>query len=167
MADINENWFFRKAVRFLNAILNAGCVSNVQVAADADIDASKLEHAHRVKLAQESDEAVVAETRPIHVVKGATATLKSVAAGLVVPCASGETIEIDILKNGVTLMSAAIELDSADDAYDVVAGTIQDEDLVADDVLEIEITPLAGSAGADAMGIFCYLDIWEDAEVGA
>jgi len=158
---IEEEGVFRGIVKFLNIILNAGCVADVHVAVDAAIAASKLQHQHRETCAQESGATAAAETRVVHVVKGTAGQVRTFQAGCVTPCLGDATITMDLLKNGASILTAAISLTSAQAAYDLVAGTIDTDTLEAGDVLEVAVTVNAGT-GTLGVGVFCYVDLWED-----
>ena len=159
---VEEDGVFAGAVRLLNALLNPGCVSDTHVAADADITATKLEHQHRAVYEQESDTTSAAETRVVHVVHGATGTLKAFKAGSITVCTSDATITVDLLKNGVSVLSAAIVLDSGNSVRVVEAGTISGPSVVAGDVLEVDVAVSAGG-GTIGKGAFAFLDLHEDA----
>ena len=74
-----------------------------------------------------------------HVVVGATGTLRYFAAGNVSPLTGAATIAVDLKKNGTTVLTGTITLDSGDAAYAVVEGTLDgdEDDLVAGDVLTV------------------------------
>lgn len=156
------NHVFRGIVQFFHIILPTGCVADKHVAADAAVQVTKLQHQHRAVYAQESATTAAAETRTVHVVHGTGGLVKTIKFGSVVACLLGATITIDLLKNGVSILDAAIVLDSGDSAYDLVAGVIDTEAVVAGDVLEIDITVAAGG-GTIGVGVFGYVDIYEDA----
>lgn len=158
-----EDGLFRGAVQFINAILNPGSVANTQVAAGAGISADKLEHQHRANYAQESGTIAAAETRVVHTVRGVTGTLKAFAAGSVTICTSDATITVDLHKNGSTVLSAPIVLNSGKSIRVVVAATISGASVVAGDVLEVVVTVAAGG-GVLGDGPFAYLDLYEDAQ---
>lgn len=163
MFRVEENGQFRGTVTFLDLKPNAGCIENQHVAADAAIEATKLKHQHRVAIAQESATTVTDETKTVHVVKGTTGTLKTIKAGCVVPCVGGDTITIDLLKAGVSVLTAKITLTSSQSAYALLAGTIDTAALAADDVLEIEIDAVA-AGGTMGKGVFVYVDLHEDVD---
>ena len=163
-ARIEEPWVFRALVTFLNAKLNAGCVKKETIEDGAGVEASKLEHQHRCTYAQESATTAAAGLdEVIHVVKGTTGTLKTFVAGNVVANVAGATITVDLLKNGVSILDAAIELDNTDLAYIPKAGVIDTAAVVADDVLEVVVTVAAGG-GTIGKGVFAALDLWEDVD---
>ena len=156
-----DNGTFRGAVTFLNALLNAGCISNVHVATNAAIAASKLQHQHRQTYAQASATTAAAESRVVHVVKGAIGELRTFSAGCVVANIGNSTVTVDLLKNGASVLTAAILIDSGDAAYAVVAGTINTAAVVAGDVLEVAVTVAAGT-GTLGKGAWASLDLHED-----
>ena len=160
---IEEAVTFRGNVTFLGqANLPDGAVDDQAVEAGAGLDATKLEHDHRAVYEQESDTTAASETRVIHVVKGTTATVKEIKAGCVVANIGAATVDVDLLKNGVSILTAAIQIDSGDAAYALVAGTIDTPTLAVGDVLEIDVTATAGG-GTLGKGVFAYVDIHEDA----
>ena len=159
---IEDDGQFRGAVTVLEALLNSGCVSNAQVATNAAIAASKLEHRHRAVYSQESATAAVDGNYVVHVVKGATGTIQAFACGVVVACVGVATIDVDLLKNGVSILTAAVTIDNGDAAYAIVAGTIDTDTLLVDDVLEVSIDETTGG-GTQGKGVFAYVDIDEDA----
>lgn len=157
-----ENGTFRGIITFINAILNTGCVGNDQVKVDAEIDALKLEHQHRPVYAQESATTAVDAIQTVHVVVGQTGTLLGIKAGSVVANIGDSTVTIDLLKNGVSVLTATFDLDSGDAAYALVAGTIDSPDtVVVGDVLEVSVNATIGT-GTLATGVFVYVDIKED-----
>lgn len=136
-------------------------IRDAQVSAGADIAAGKLQHAHRAILAQGSATTVAAQTQVIHVVSGATATLRISEAGAVVPAVGTDTATIDIQKNGTTVLSSVITLTSSQSARQIVLGTISVPAGVTNDVYEVVITPVH-STGTLAKGVFVVLDVYED-----
>ena len=143
-------------------VLAAASVANVNVQALADIDASKLEHQYRAQYAQESATDAVSEARVIVPrVYGATGTILSFRAGNVVAAGATTTVTVDLLKNGSSVLTAPISLDSTTTAYTSVAASFASTALVVGDVLEVEIT-LTGSN--EPKGVYCVLDWREDAQ---
>ena len=161
MFRVEENCQFRGQATFLDIKLNNGAVENDHVAAGAGIAASKQEHGHRIVHAQESASPAADETIPVHVVHGTTGTLKAIKAGAVVAATGDATCTIDLLKNGVSILTGKISIDSGDAAYALVAGVIDTAALAVGDVLEIEVDGTIGT-GALAKGVFAYVDLEED-----
>lgn len=138
----------------------AETITNQAVSSSAAIAATKLQHEHHRTYAQESGTAAADETRVVHVVRGATATLVGVAAGAVGPAIGDATVSVDLKKNGVSMLTAPIELSSSQSAYELVAGAFASGALVQGDVLEVEITGTAGT-GTLPDGVFCCLVVRE------
>ena len=151
---------FRDAVTFMDTTtLPAGCVTNAMVNAAAAIAATKLEHQHAITIAQESDQTATAEKRPVHSVYGATGTIVSFEAGCVTLCTSTSTVSVDLLKNGTSVLSSVISLDSADTARSPSTGTVSTTTLADGDLLEVQISPL----GPDACDFTHMEDFLKDA----
>lgn len=162
MFQVTEDAILRGATTLLNAILNDGCIADKHIAASAGVAASKLEHQHRAAYAQESDTTAAAEDRVVHVVVGSTGTLQAFNAGCVVACVGNATVTVDLHKNGASVLTAAIVIDSGDAAYAQVDGVIDTTAVAAGDVLEVVITVAAGT-GTLGKGAFAMLDLYEDA----
>ena len=141
----------------------AGAVTDDGVAAGADIQATKVRHEHRQVYAQESATSAADEARVIHAVRGAAAEAVAFVAGAVVKAIGDAIVEIDLLKNGASILTAPIELNSTQADYEVVAGVIDTAALVAEDVLEIVIDGTIGT-GTLPKGVFAALSVHEDAQ---
>ena len=133
------------------------------VAADAGIGAEKMEQEHKPVYAQESATTAVAETRTVAVIRGATGTIEDFRAGSLVPCTGDATITVDLLKNGTSVLNAAIVLDSSNSARVPEAATVApgSASLVAGDVLEVAVTVSAGT-GTLGQGVFAAATYRED-----
>ena len=141
--------------------LPAGTVTDLGVSGSAGIEASKLRHEHRSTYAQGSAVSATDATQVIHVVRGAVAEVVAFVAGAVDNAAGDATVTVDLLKNGVSILTAPITLDSGDANYEVVEGVIASDDLVAEDVLEIVIDATIGT-GTLPKGVFVALSVHED-----
>ena len=107
--------------------------------------------------------AAVTERRVIKVVKGATGTIVNFRAGVVVANVGAATISIRLKKNGTNIDTAALVLDSGNAAFALEAAAgFTSTSLVANDVLEVDITAAAGG-GTLGQGLFCELTAREDA----
>ena len=155
MFTSTENGTYRGIIQFFQIILPGGCVGNNQIAAGAAIDAGKLTHQPRVGYSQESATTAAADTRVIAIARAA-GTLKGFSAGSVVANIGDSTFTVDLLKNGVSILTAPITIDSGDAAYALVAGAIDTVGVVADDVLEVAVTVSAGT-GTLGLGVFAEL----------
>jgi len=141
----------------------AGSVTNAGVAAAAGLSGSKLQHQYEKVYAQESGTAASDEARVVHVVQGATGTIEAFEAGSVVAAIGDDTCAVELLKNGTTVLSAAISLDSTSVAYIAEAGTVGTSAVVDGDVLEVSIDATHGT-GTLAKGIFTCVKVREDAD---
>ena len=94
----------------------------------------------------------------IYTVRGAQATIKAVKAGLLTACIGDATVTVDVKKNGTTILSAAIELSSAEAAREEKAGTLSVTSAVATDVFEVVVTVDAGT-GTLGVNLWVWMDI--------
>lgn len=138
----------------------AGSISNADIAAAAAIAATKQIQQHVKHVSQESGTAVPDEEFCIHVVYGATGTAVAFEAGAVVPSVGGATVSVELHKNGTTILSSAITLNSNQTAYETVTATIGTTSLVDGDVLEVLIDGTVGG-GTLAKGVFASLVLRE------
>lgn len=138
------------------------CVVADSIQAAAGVEASKLEHQYEPVFSQEGGTNAAAEVRVVHVVKGATADIVSFHAGSVVAATSTGTCTVDLKKNGTTVLSGVITLDSTNTAYVVEAGTLSVTTAVAGDVFTVVIAGVSGSNLPQ--GVFARAVIREDAQ---
>jgi hypothetical protein len=140
-----------------------GSIDNAAIEALAGIAANKLEHRYQPTFAQPNTTAA-AETHAIHVVYGTTGEVIAFRAGSIAACIGDSTVTVDLKKNGTTMLSSVITLDSGNTARVVEAGTISGAGtLAAGDLLEIVIAVSAGT-GTLATGVYVQAIINEDAE---
>ena len=162
--------YFAGSVRMATVYLPLLCVADAQVSATAAIDATKLEHQHNIAYGQ-ANAAAVDETRVIYVCRGATGTVMAVKAGSIAAAVGDANCTVDVKKNGTTILTAPITLDSSNAAYTPEAGTVSVSGLVAGDVLTVvidgTINPDATTttSGAEAMptGVYVEVVVHEDA----
>lgn len=140
--------------------LPASSVTNTSVTAAAGIDASKLEHRHRETYSQPNTTAT-SVTQVIYTA-AAAGTVNSFKAGSIVACIGAATVTVDLKKNGSTILSAVITLDSSNTAYVVEAGTINSAAYVAGDMFTIVTVATAGG-GTIATGFTCIAEFEEAA----
>ena len=133
---VKEEAYFEQTLQAATLIPSTGCVLNKHVAADAGLEASKLEHRFMRYLNQ--DDTVVAVTIPIQVARGA-GVVKKVEAGSIVVCTTG-SVTIDVKKNGTTVLTSVITLDDGNAVRVMEAGTIAgDGSYLADDFFEVVV----------------------------
>jgi len=140
----------------------AGAVSNAAIAPAAGIAATKLQHRNRPVHAQPNT-AATTETRVVYHVRGAAATLVAFAAGSIAKAVGDSTVTVNLRKNGATVLTGVITLNSSSVNYVAQAGTLAATALVAGDVLDVVVTATAGT-GTLPTGVFCSLTVDEDAE---
>jgi len=136
-------------------------ITDAMINPSAAIAASKQDHRHHAMYSQESATTSADEARPLFVVYGATGTIISFKAGSVVANIDDSTVTVDLLKDGASVLTAVITLDSDNVAYTPEAGTIDTAAVVAGDVLEVSIDATVGT-GTLALGLYCELVIDED-----
>lgn len=125
---------------------------------------TKMEHREVKHYTQPHGSAASTERKPIHTVKGATGTIVSFRAGVVVACVGAATISIQLKKNGTNILTAALVLDNTNAAFTFEsAAGFTSTALVANDVLEVDVTSAAGG-GTLGQGLFCELVTKEDAQ---
>ncbi len=154
----DEAAYFGDTLQAKTLIPSAGCVLDTHVGAAAAIAASKLLHRHNKGYGQSGT--AVAATVPLHVVQGATGTLVGFKAGCIGLCTGDATITVDLKNNGVSILTAAVELDAADTARVLVAGVFSATAVVAGDFLEAVVTVNAGT-GALGTGLCVQLELDE------
>lgn len=138
----------------------AGSITNAMVATGAAIDATKLVHRHAPFYSISGT--VATTTVVLHNVYGATATVVAAFAGSVVAAIGDSTVTVDIKKNGTTILTAVITLDSGNSAYVKESGTVTVPAGVAGDVYTAVITATAGT-GTLPTGFYCGMVVTEDA----
>lgn len=139
--------------------ITPGTILNADIAAGAGVVATKIQHQHELTFAQPNT-AATAETKVVHVVKGATGTIVAFRAGSIVAATSTGVATVNLKKNGTTVLSAVITLDNANTAYIVEEGTISVPALAAGDVLTVEV---AVSSTVLPTGLFAQVVLREDA----
>lgn len=119
---------------------------------------------NRMYVQGKSTDTVISETRPIHLAFGA-GTAIVIRAGVVDACVGNATITIDLKKNGASILSSTILIDSTMADYDSTEGTVDsaEEDYVTSDVFELVITVAAGT-GTLGKGLFVVVVFREDSE---
>ncbi len=138
----------------------ANSVGNKQVSADAALASTKLIQRLRKNWFQGGT--VVDDVVGVAIISGATGTVVAVQACLTeVACVGAAVIDLDLLKNGSTILSATFQIDSADALYAVLVGTINTPGLVVGDVLEIDVNETTGG-GTQGSGILIEVVYDED-----
>ncbi|TXH48570.1 MAG: hypothetical protein E6Q97_24495 [Desulfurellales bacterium] len=137
-----------------------GSIQDDAVAAGADIDAEKLQHFHQPIYGQ-ANTAAVDETRILHVARE-PGVVEEFVAGSIAKAVGDATCTVDLRKNGTTVLTAVITLDSGNTNRVPEAGTlIADPSYVVGDVFEVVIDGTIGT-GTLPTGVFCCAKFRED-----
>jgi hypothetical protein len=145
----------------------AGSINNDAVT--GPIGATKLEHQLYLHLDQVPGTAVVAQTKLLHTVYGATAEVVAIKAMTPTPATGADRqVSIDLQKGNAgsgfaTILTGNIVLDNTNAPRTPESGTVANPDLVAGDSLQAVIT-VAGSAGAQAQGLLVTITLRQDAQ---
>lgn len=161
MARHTEHQHFAAAT-FSDITLPASCAANSQIAVGAGIQAEKLEHQHSISGSQPNTTAT-SEERVIHTVYGNAGNVLAFEVGSIVACLTDADITIDLHKNGASILTGVITLESTNTAYIVEAGSIDTAVLEDGDVLEVVIVATV-NGGTLGTGLFWNLRLNEDAQ---
>lgn len=142
--------------------LPAGTLTNAMVNASAAIGVEKQQHQYEKSYAQESATAAADESRTLHVVHGTTGEVLAFKGGAVVACIGAAVVAINLEKNGTTILTTAITLNSSVTAFEIASGVVGTTALVAGDVLEAVIDETTGG-GTAPKGVFVEVVLKEDA----
>jgi len=138
----------------------AGSIENVDINAAAAIAASKLQRGPIIMGNQSgtaADETIIALF-----CKGATATLKSFTVSNLTACAGSTALTVDLKKNGTTVLSAVLTLDSSDAAFSESEGVITVPGLVNGDYLTVVIDVTQSGTDTIATGVFWQVEFDAD-----
>lgn len=138
----------------------AGYVTNAMVQASAGIVASKLEAYLKSIYAQAGT--CVTATVVLGIIRGATGRTIGVEVTNLTACAGSSTITVDVKKNGTTILSSAITLNSSTSTTVPVAGTVSVTALADGDIITAVITTNASGTDALATGVAVQWDYNED-----
>lgn len=142
----------------------AECITDAAIASDTQIDANKVQHQHVGGFADDSAITAAAKTATVFVARYA-GTLESFYAGSVVACIGGATITWDLKKNGTTVLSSTLVLNSSNTARVSVPATLNPAAVafVAGDCFEIVRTVAAGG-GTIGTGAFAHARFNENSQ---
>ena len=169
-ARLDEDLYVNGNLSAKTMTVPASSVADLQVAAAANIVTSKVQHKHRHVYGQSGTATTV--TIPVHVVRAttplaggasATATVIDFRAGSIVACIGTATITVDLQKNGSSILTAVITLNSSSTARTPQAATISSGALVAGDWLDAVITATV-STGTLGTGLLVQLEVDESAQ---
>lgn len=120
------------------------CVGDNQISASAGLIAyNKTQKQRACRYTQKYGSAVVSERSGIHIGVG-SGSISTFFGTLSVACAGAATVTVDLLKNGTTVLSGVITLNSGVSAFTYALGTIASANYAAGDVFEVNVTATAG-----------------------
>jgi hypothetical protein len=139
----------------------ASSITNAAIEAGAGIAASKVQHQHQPVYSTSGT--VATSTVVLYVVRGATCTVEEVYTGSVAKAVGDSTVTVDVKKNGTTILSGVVTLDSGNSNYVPEDGTVSVTSGVVDDVYTAVITATVGT-GTLPTGFYVGMQVREDAD---
>jgi hypothetical protein len=156
VSQITGDHTFAGTIKFNQApTLPEDCVGGREFDVSDPLPTSHQYHRHNVCGGEASGSAGTSYTKAVHVAN-APGTVQSFAAGVLVAAAGAATYTLDLKKNGTTVLSAVITLDSANVINVVESGAIVSsgvEDYVAGDVFTVVTVATAGG-GTLPQGVY-------------
>jgi len=148
-----------------------GTIGDDEVGAAAGIAATKLEHQHQITYHQAAiDQEVVDIEVPIHIVRGATATMIDIqVACLTAPTGGDKAFTVDLqvadedTPTPASVLSGTISYSATQEDCEVEEGTVDTEELVVGDILVL-VVATSGTTGTQGSGLAITVTIREDAE---
>ena len=159
MGVINDDVHINGHLTSKTAAIPAGTVTNAMVNGSAAIACAKIQKPRLLEYGTTGTAA--SATVPIYVCKGATATVQSIRAGSIAIAVGGATVTIDLKKNGSSILTGVITLDTSNTARLLEAGTVSSPGLVDGDWLELVIVATAGG-GTIPTGLLVQVEVFED-----
>lgn len=167
MSRINGDLFVAGGISSVSMTLPAASVGNSQVAAGANIDATKLVHQHALHYGQDAGADVVSKTHELHIVYGTAASVASIeVVASTAPTGGDKAFTVDLQKSTAggafaTILSSVITFNSSSVSRVKQSGTIASASLVAGDILRVIITA-SGSTGSQGQGLCVTVNVREN-----
>lgn len=159
---IDDDLIVRGRIQADDMTVPFNAVGDAEFNGDSPLTVDKQEHRVYRTFGQSHGTAAVAQRQVIHVAN-ATGTLEFFRVGLTVACIGDSTITINLLKNGVSVLSSTLVLDNTNTAFTGKEdGTFSSTTVAAGDVFEVQITVNAGT-GTLGQGVFALLILKEAA----
>lgn len=144
MSQINDDFYVHGDFRADSMQVPYNTIGDPHIAASLGIiQYNKLQQQRAAKYTQKYGTAVVSERTGIHIGVG-SGTIQNFFAVLAVPCVGAATVTVDLLKNGVSVLSGIITFNSGVTAFTSVLGTLSGSTYLASDVYEVNVTATAG-----------------------
>lgn len=136
-----------------------GTIVNADISGSAAIAASKCQKS--LSPAARQSGTVADETIILHVVKGATGTVKHFSASAVTVATGVSSFTVDLQKNGVTMLSAPVTVNAGTGDLGEEVGTLTVTTLADGDVLTAVIDATASGTDTPATGAYAQVDLDE------
>lgn len=161
--NTDDDYNFAGRVMFGGTVgLPANSVGDLQINPSAPLHVTKTQKRYLIVHSQPHGVPAVSERRVRHR-SFAAGLMLAIYAGVVVPSTGDATITVDLLRNGVTILTAPIVLGSTVAAYNSVAGAlIASPVFVSGAVFETVITVSAGT-GVLGQGVYVSVNLSEGA----
>jgi len=137
-----------------------GSLTNTMIVASAGISASKVESYQKECWGQIGT--AVTETKVLGMIRGSTGTTVGVEVTNQTACGGSSTVTVDVQKNGVSILSAVVTLNSASSITVPIAATVTTTALADGDIITGVITTVASGTDALATGVSVQWDWNED-----
>lgn len=160
-SQINQDLFVNGTLSCTTLRVPDSTIDDDAIVANAAIAATKLEHQYQVTQAYESATASADGAYTVAIVKGTTGALVQFEAGCVVPATGSDTCTVDLKKNGTTVLSAPITIDSSTVARTPSQGTFASTTLADGDWLEVafDYTSTGGTAPKGVTGTLTWREL--------
>lgn len=160
---VEGEYLYRDAITFVTApAVPASSFGNTEFDGTDPLATAKQVHRYVRSLSQAHGSAAAAERRIVHRCHGA-GSIVAVRVGVAVACIGDSTITVDVKKNGTTVLSAPVVLDSGNLAYTAEGGALSVTTTAADACLEVIVTV---SAGTGTLGQGLSVDVIVDEAAG-
>ncbi len=140
-------------------------ITDALISATAAIATTKMRHRSIITLPFNANSGATAAAVivPAHAVYGATGSIVAYGVGSVAIAVGAATVVLDLLKNGSSILTGTITLDSANTARVIEAAPgFTSTNLVVGDLLEAKIVSATAGGGTIPVGAFFRLVVDED-----
>lgn len=146
-------------------------ITDSDVGAAADIQATKLQHQHHVGYHQDDGSDIVAATAPIYICRGASGTTVAIQISCAdAPSGGDKAFSVDLYKSdvvtgepAVTILNAPIAYSATQTDFEVEVGVVDTAALTVGDTLLV-VVAVSGSTGTQGQGLQVSVTVREDAD---
>lgn len=145
MARFDEDVLITKTLAPARLTAPIGCIPDNAVPAGANINATKLMHRHEPVYTQQSGANVASERRFFYMARGSAETIQQIQVAVKQAITGNSTVTVDILKNGVSILSAVTTINNTLAAFANLAAAVTTSGMVQGDCLEVNVVATAGT----------------------